>query len=190
MDGFRKRLKEYEKLVAKNIIFQKRTEGLGVLTKENALAFGVTGPCLRGSGVRADLRRDEPYSIYPELDFDVPIEAGGDVLARFNVRVREMSECLKIIQQVCEKMPAGETTLGKLPKNVPKGEYYSAVESARGSFGIYLVSDGTLNPYRIKLRTPSFSNLNSLISMVPGCLVSDVIAILGSIDIVLPEIDR
>ncbi len=189
-DAFKKRLKEYDKLVSKNIIFQKRTDGLGILTKEAALAYAVTGPALRASGVRYDLRRDEPYSIYPTLDFDIPTDTKGDVAARFNVRIREMHESLKIIQQVSEKMPAGETTLGKLPKNVPKGEYYSAVEAARGSFGIYLVSDGTLNPYRIKLRTPSFSNLNALIGMVPGCLVSDVIAILGSIDIVLPEIDR
>src|SRR3989338_10814734 len=101
-----------------------------------------------------------------------------------------MEESLKIIAQVIDKMPDGDTNIGKLPRNVPKGEYYSAVESARGSFGIYLVSDGTLNPYRIKLRTPSFSNLSALKTMVPGCLVSDVIAILGSIDIVLPEIDR
>ena len=104
--------------------------------------------------------------------------------------MKEMEESLKIIAQVIEKMPAGEVTLGKLPKNVPKGEYYSAVESTRGLFGMYLISDGSLNPYRLKLRTPSFSNLNSIIPMLPGCLVSDVVAVLGSIDIVLPEIDR
>ena len=101
-----------------------------------------------------------------------------------------MGESLKIIEQLIDKIPAGPFTAGKLPKNVPKGEYYSAVESARGSFGIYLVSDGTLNPYRMKLRTPSFSNLNSLVDMVPGIFVSDAVAVLGSIDIVLPEIDR
>ncbi len=187
---FKKRLRDYDALVTKNVIFKHRTRGVGVMSKENAVAYGVTGPSLRACGVPLDLRRGEPYSIYPQLDFDIPTETDGDVYARYRVRFREMQECLKIITQVMEKLPAGETTLGKLPKNVPKGEYYSAVESARGSFGIYLVSDGTLNPYRIKLRTPSFSNLNSLIDVVPGNLMSDIIAILGSIDIVLPEIDR
>jgi len=188
--GFKKRLKDYHTLVTKNPIFEQRTKGLGILTKENALKFGVTGPTLRASGVAMDLRRQESYSIYPELDFNIPTATDGDVFSRYLVRVREMEESLKIIQQVCERMPASGEVKMKVPKNVPKGEYYSAVESARGSFGIYLVSDGTLNPYRIKLRTPSFSNLSALKTMVPGCLVSDVIAILGSIDIVLPEIDR
>ena len=163
---------------------------MGVLSKENAISYGVTGPMLRASGIPTDLRKTEPYSIYSTLDFDVPTEASGDVWARFRVRFREMQESLKIIQQLVDKIPAGEIKVGKLPKNVPKGEYYSSVESARGSFGIYLVSDGSLNPYRIKLRTPSFSNLASLSEMIKGSFVSDVIAILGSIDIVLPEIDR
>lgn len=187
---FKKRLRDYDGLISKNIIFKKRTENLGILSKESALAYGVTGPSLRASGVSFDLRRHEPYSIYPELDFNIPTRTEGDVYARYWVRTQEIHESLKIVQQVMEKIPAGEVTLGKLPKNVPKGEYYSAVEAARGSFGIYLVSDGTLNPYRIKLRTPSFSNLNSIIDMLPGCLVSDVVAVLGSTDIVLPEIDR
>ena len=112
------------------------------------------------------------------------------MFARYKVRVKEMHESMKIVQQLIDKIPAGEIKLGKLPKNVPKGEYYSAVESARGSFGIYLVSDGGMNPYRIKLRTPSFSNLNALVDVFPGNLISDVVAILGSVDIVLPEIDR
>lgn len=187
---FKKRLKDYEVLVGKNIIFKKRTKGLGVLSKESALAYGVTGPMLRASGVKSDLRRDEPYSIYPTLDFEIPTSNDGDVYARYWVRMQEIWESLKIISQVSDKMPAGDYKSGKLPKNVPKGEYYSAVESARGVFGIYLVSDGTLNPYRMKLRTPSFSNLNSIVDMLPGALVSDVVAILGSTDIVLPEIDR
>ncbi len=190
MPEFKKRLRDYDALITKNVIFRHRANGLGLLTRESALSYGVTGPCLRGSGISFDLRRHEPYSIYPELDFNIPTRTEGDVFARYWVRTKEMEESLKIITQVIEKIPAGEVTLGKLPKNVPKGEYYSAVEAARGSFGIYLVSDGTLNPYRIKLRTPSFSNLNSIIDMLPGCLVSDVIAVLGSIDIVLPEIDR
>ena len=188
--ALKNRLKDYDKLITRNVIFQHRTRGLGVITREKALEYGLTGPMLRGSGVAQDLRRDEPYSIYPELDFDVITGQDGDAFSRYLVRMKEIEQSLRIIAQVADKIPAGEITLGKLPKNVPKGEYYSAVESARGLFGIYLVSDGSLNPYRIKLRTPSFSNLNALTEMVPGCLISDVVAILGSIDIVLPEIDR
>ena len=188
--GFKKRLKDYENLIEKNVIFKNRTQKLAVLTKESALQYGVTGPCLRAIGVPVDLRRDEPYSIYPKLDFNIPTRTEGDVYARYWVRMRELEESLKIIQQVIEKIPAGDITLGKLPKNVPKGEYYSCVESARGFFGIYLVSDGTLNPYRMKLRTPSFSNLNAVVDMLPGCVMADAIAVLGSLDIVLPEIDR
>ncbi len=190
IEPFKKKLKDLETLVAKNIIFQQRTKGLGVLSREDALSYGVTGPMLRALGVPLDLRRTEPYSIYPQLDFDIPTQKDGDVHARFLVRFQEIRESLKIITQVLDKFPAGEYKSGKLPKNVPKGEYYSSVESPRGSFGIYLVSDGTLNPYRMRLRTPSFSNLNALIDMVPGALISDVVAILGSTDIVLPEIDR
>lgn len=190
LPAFKQRLRDYDGLVTKNIIFRKRTEGLGHISKETALAYGVTGPSLRASGVALDLRRHEPYSIYPTLDFEAATETGGDVFARYKVRVKEMRESMKIVEQLLDKIPAGDIKLGKLPKNVPKGEYYSAVEAARGSFGIYLVSDGGMNPYRIKLRTPSFSNLNALVDVLPGCLVSDVIAVLGSIDIVLPEIDR
>ncbi len=190
MPEFKKRLRDYHRLVTKNVIFEHRTKGMGVLSKDTALAYGVTGPALRASGVAMDLRRDEPYSLYPELDFKVATAADGDVYARYCVRMQEIEESLKIVAQLIDKIPAGEFKSGKLPKNVPKGEYYSAVESARGSFGIYLVSDGTLNPYRIKLRTPSFSNLNAIVAMMPGCLISDVVAVLGSTDIVLPEIDR
>ncbi len=188
--NFKKRLRDYDALVTKNIIFKKRTRGIGILTKENALSYGVTGPSLRAIGVPHDLRRSEPYSIYPELDFKVVTSTDGDVFGRYIVRMKEIEESLKIIAQVIEKMPAGATSLGKLPKNAPKGEYFAAVEGARGTFGMYLVSDGSLNPYRFKLRTPSFSNLNSIIDMLPDCFVSDVVAVLGSIDIVLPEIDR
>lgn len=187
---FKSRLRDYEKLISDNVIFRRRTQGLGALSREDALSYGVTGPMLRACGVPLDLRRTEPYSIYDKLDFEIPTENGGDVWARFRIRFREMHESLKIIQQLIDQIPAGEVKAGKLPKNVPKGEYYSAVESARGSFGIYLVSDGTLNPYRMKLRTPSFSNLNAIVDMAPGAFISDMVAILGSTDIVLPEIDR
>ncbi|MBI2095620.1 MAG: NADH-quinone oxidoreductase subunit D [Candidatus Omnitrophica bacterium] len=187
--GFKKRLKDYHGLVTKNVIFEKRTRGLGVLTKDQALSYGVTGPALRACGVRADLRRDEPYSIYPALDFDIPTAKDGDVYSRYLVRMKEIEESLKIVSQILDKIPAGEIKT-KTPKNVPRGEYYSAVEAARGVFSLYLVSDGSLNPYRLKARTPSFSNLSAIVEMLPGCLVSDVVAVLGSLDIVLPEIDR
>lgn len=190
MPEFKARLREYDKLMTKNVIFQRRVNGMGILTKEQALQYGVTGPMLRACGVALDERRRDPYSLYPQLDFDIPTRTEGDVYARYMVRMREMEESLKIVAQLIDKMPEGPVHSGKLPKNVPKGEYYSAVESARGSFGIYLVSDGSLSPYRIKLRTPSFSNLNSIVDMLPGCFVSDVVAVLGSTDIVLPEIDR
>ncbi|HTL69680.1 MAG TPA: NADH-quinone oxidoreductase subunit C, partial [Candidatus Eisenbacteria bacterium] len=187
---FKQRLRDYKGLVTDNVIFQHRTRGLGFLPKEKALEYGVTGPSLRAAGVAADLRRDEPYSLYPHLDFEIPTAKDGDVWSRYLVRTREMEESVKIVAQLLDKFPAGEYRVGKLPKNLPKGEYYSAVESARGSFGIYLVSDGGMNPYRIKLRTPSFSNLSAFHEMIRGALVSDVVAILGSTDIVLPEIDR
>ena len=187
---FKKRLRDYDKLITRNVIFRRRVHGMGVLSKEAALQYGVTGPSLRGSGVALDERRRDPYSLYPQLDFKVPTRSDGDVFARYEVRLEEIQESLKIIVQLLDKIPAGPITAGKLPKNLPKGEYYSAVESPRGTFGIYLVSDGSLNPYRMKLRTPSFSNLNSIVEMLPGCFVSDVVAVLGSIDIVLPEIDR
>jgi NADH-quinone oxidoreductase subunit D len=186
----KKRLKDYHGLITKNVIFQQRTKGLGVLSKDQALAYGVTGPMLRAAGVSFDLRRHEPYSLYQNLDFEIPTATDGDVYSRYFVRMREIEESIKIISQLIDKIPAGDIKVGKLPRNVPKGEYYSAVESPRGVFGIYLVSDGTLNPYRIKLRTPSFSNLSAFAQMLPGCLISDVISVLGSTDIVLPEIDR
>jgi len=187
---FQKRLKDYEKLVAKNVIFIKRTEGVGIITKEMALSHGVTGPCLRASGVRLDERRHEPYSIYPELDFEIPMETAGDAFARYLIRTREMAESLKIVRQIYEKIPKGEINAGKPPRSVPKGETYAAVEAARGSFGMYLVSDGSIQPYRLKLRSPSYSNLSSLVDILRNCFVADVVAILGSIDVVMPEIDR
>jgi NADH-quinone oxidoreductase subunit D len=163
---------------------------VGVLDIATALGYGVTGPSLRASGVNFDVRRHEPYSIYPQLDFEVPVETGGDAYARYRVRMREMSQSLKIIEQLIDKIPAGEWKSEKLPRFVPRGEYYFAVEAARGSFGMHLVSDGTLQPYKLKLRTPSFSNLAALPVMARDGFVADVVSILGSIDIVVPEIDR
>ena len=190
MPIFRERLRDYEKLLSGNVIFRQRTVGVGVLDQAAALGYGVTGPALRASGVNFDVRRHEPYSIYPQLDFEVPVETGGDAYARYRVRMREMTQSLKIIEQLIDKIPAGEWKSDKLPRFVPKGEYYFAVEAARGSFGMHLVSDGTMQPYKLKLRTPSFSNLSALPVMARDGFVADVVSILGSIDIVVPEIDR
>lgn len=188
--AFRERLRDYEKLLSGNVIFRKRTVGVGVLDLDTALGYGVTGPSLRASGVSFDVRRHEPYSIYHELDFDVPVETGGDAYARYRVRMREMSQSLRIIEQLIDKIPAGEYKSQKLPRFVPKGEYYFAVEAARGSFGMYLVSDGSMQPYKLKLRTPSFSNLSAFSVLGRDCFVADIVSVLGSIDIIVPEIDR
>lgn len=187
------RLKDYEKLVEKNIIFIKRTEGIGILTKEEAFQYAVSGPILRGSGVNYDLRRQEPYSIYPDLDFEIPYFEGCDAFSRYRVRVAEMVQSLRIIEQVMKRMPEGPIRIDKMPKaqvRVPAGEYYFAVESPRGHFGCYLVSNGGAFPYRLKLRTPSFANLSMFSEMTKGLYIADIVSALGSIDVVIPEIDR
>jgi len=189
----RARLKDYKILIEKNIIFEKRTRGLGFLTRENALKYGVTGPSLRASGIAYDVRKAEPFSVYPLMNFDIPVFSGGDTFSRYQLRAAEIEQSLRIVEQAASKMPAGPIRSEKAPKTsprVPKGEYYFAVESARGHYGQYLVSDGGANPYRLKQRTPSYSNLCSLPAMLPGYLVADVVAILGSLDVVMPEIDR
>ena len=187
---FKKRLKDYRDLITNNVIFQNRTKGVGIITKEIALSFGITGPCLRGSGIPMDIRRQEPYSIYPELDFEIPSYPDGDAYSRYLVRMQEMAESIKIIEQLLQRIPKGEYQLSKIPRIVPKGETYFTVEAARGSFGMYLVSDGSMHPYKIKLRTPSYSNLSAFPAIGRDCFIADVISILGSIDVVIPEIDR
>ncbi len=188
----RKNLVEYDKLVRQNVIFINRCRGVGVITKQDAIAYGITGPTLRASGVAYDLRKDEPYGIYDRFDFEVPTHTDGDALARYDVRIRELEEALKIIEQAVAGIPDGPIMPKKVPKKIkpPKGEHYFAVESARRQFGMYIVSDGTDTPFKLKLRTPSFSNLSSMPAVLPGTMVADTIAIIGSIDIILPEIDR
>lgn len=187
---FRKKLKDYRTLITENVIFINRTRGIGILTPDCARDYGVSGPPLRACGIAYDIRRAEPYSIYNEFEFDIPTQKEGDAYARYLVRMAEMEQSLRIVEQALARIPAGEYTIGKVPKAVPATELYQVVESARGQFGIYLVSDGTQIPYRIKLRTPSFSNLNALGPMSKGHFVSDAVSILGSIDVVVPEIDR
>ncbi len=187
----RRRFDDYHDLVSKNVIFVNRTKGVGVINRETALLFGCTGPVLRAAGVAYDIRRAEPYSVYPTLDFKIPTATTGDAFDRYMVRLQEIEQSLGIIEQALERLPDGPIQ-ARAPRKVrpPKGDYYFAFESARGSVGFYIVSDGTSFPYRFKVRVPSFGNLQVLTQTLPGTLVADTIAILGSVDIVVPEVDR
>ena len=204
------------KLVTGNRIFQSRTKEIGIISGEDALQWGLTGPSLRASGVNWDIRKSEPYSGYETYDFDVPLENGGDVWARYIVRMREMEESLKIVIQAMDKLPAGPIQSDhpklKLPERdlmkehidvmihhfllasegftVPIGEVYFPIESARGELAYYIVSDGKERPWRVRAKTPSFLNLQSLAKLSEGHLLADLIGIIGSIDIVLGDIDR
>jgi len=186
------RLVEYDKLVRQNVIFIHRSQGVGIIDEATCRAYGVTGPTLRAAGVAYDVRKAEPYGIYDRFDFEVPTFTAGDSLARYDQRVREIEESMKIITQAIRDLPAGPIMPEKAKKKIKPnpGELYFAVESARGHFGMYIVSDGSETPSRIKLRTPSFSNLSAMPKVLRGSMVADTIAIVGSIDIVLPEIDR
>jgi NADH-quinone oxidoreductase subunit D len=188
----RSRMPEYKRLVRDNPIFRQRCEGVGVIDAQTAFDYGVTGPCLRAAGVAYDVRRAEPYGIYDRFEFDIPTATGGDSLDRFDVRVREIEESARIIDQALAGLPEGPIMPAKPKKRFkpPAGELYYAVESARGHFGAYIVSDGSETPLRVKLRTPSFSNLASMPAVLRGTMIADTIAIVGSIDVVMPEIDR
>jgi NADH-quinone oxidoreductase subunit D len=188
----RGRMPDYHKLVSGNVIFKRRCEGVGVIDAHTARRYGVTGPCLRAAGVAYDVRRAEPYGLYDRFDFDVPIGHRGDVWDRYVVRLQEVEQSCRIIEQAVRGIPEGPFQADKMPKKwkLPEGEFYFAVESARGHFGTYIVSDGTDIPVKMKLRTPSFSNLSAMSEVLAGTMLADTIAILGSIDVVLPEIDR
>ena len=193
---FKPKIGEYNRLLSENPIFVKRTAGIGVLPAELAVNYGVTGPSLRGSGVKRDLRKDMPYSVYHQFDFEVVEGKGlkgktGDCWDRYMVRIREMEESLKIIEQALDALPAGEvsTKLLRVLK-CPTGEVYVRTESPRGELGFYIISDSSTKPYRLKIRAPSFSNLSAISELCRGVLVADAVAILGSIDIVLGEVDR
>jgi NADH-quinone oxidoreductase subunit D len=191
VNRMKSRLDEYDKLLTYNPIFMDRTIGIGKLTAEKALGLGVTGPILRGSGVPLDLRKDNPYGVYKEFNFEVPVGKNGDCYDRYMVRRREMTESLRIVEQACARIPEGPI-MGKVGKvyRPPVGEVYDQVEGPRGWLGTYIVSDGTDRPYRYKIRPPSFINLQTLRDLSLGLKVADVIAILGSIDFVLGEVDR
>jgi NADH-quinone oxidoreductase subunit D len=198
LDDFEPKLKEYDALLSYNKIFIERTAGIGVIPLEMAIDYGITGPMLRASGMKWDLRKDDPYSIYDRFDFDIPTGVGlkgpkGDCWDRYIVRMREMAESCKIIRQALEQLPDGDYILPKLPKMIrpPKGaEVYVRVENPRGELGYYIISDGTHNPYRVKVRSPCFTNLAILPAISKGVMLADLVAIVGSIDIVLGEVDR
>jgi len=188
----RARMPMYHNLVTKNIILVKRLKDIGFVPAEMCRKYGATGPVLRGAGVAYDVRRAEPYSVYPELDFDIPTHPEGDSMARYLVRMDEIEQSMRIIEQACTKLPNGPVMAEKAPKIIKpaKGDYYAAVEAARGSFGVRLVSDGTNTPYRLKLRSPSYSNLSLFGEASRGMLLPDALALMGSLDLVIPEIDR
>ena len=186
---------EYDGLIEDNVIFRNRARGVGVLTRDQCLSYGVTGPTLRGSGVAYDVRKAEPYGAYPRFEFDIPTRPEGDAFARYWVRVQEMRQSVRIIEQALDQLPPGPVlapdSIGvKKRLKLPVGTQYYAVESARGHYGILIVSEGGTEPYRAKFRTPSYPNLAVLSDVLPGNMVADAVAVLGSVDLVMPEIDR
>ncbi len=213
---FPERIEEYEALLTKNPIWLRRTKGIGQISAEDAIALGLSGPSLRGSGGKWDLRKNQPYSSYDKFDFDIPTRPEGDVYARYLVRLEEMRESLKIVQQAMEGLPDGpikanaphivlpdresmKTSIEALIYHFkivtegfhpPVGEVYQAIESPRGELGFYIVSDGSPKPWRCHVRAPSFASLQALPKMIEGRLIADVVACIGSIDIVLGEVDR
>jgi len=215
-DSFPEKVDEYEGLLTSNPIWVERTKNVAYLAPDDAIAIGATGPTLRASGVDWDLRRDMPYSGYDQFQFKVPVRSEGDVFSRYMVRVEELRESNKIVQQALAGLPEGaikaEAPKVVLPERekmktqmealiyhfkiitegftVPAGEVYQAIESPRGEMGYYVVSDGTAKPYRVHMRSPSYVNLQALPKMCEGRLIADVVAAIGSIDIVLGEIDR
>ncbi len=196
VDYFRPKIKELNDLLSYNKIFIERTANIGVLSKEKAINYGVTGPNLRASGFKWDLRKDDPYSVYNKFDFDIPVGKGtmgtvGDSWDRYFIRVLEMEESLKIIEQAISQIPDGNVT-SAIPKRIkpPAGQVYARVENPRGELGYFIISKGGVNPFRVKVRPPSFVNLSVLGELAKGHMVADIIAILGSIDIVLGEVDR
>ncbi len=196
LDHFPPALDEFNRLITYNKIFIKRLADIAVVTQEEAKAYGLNGPNLRGSGIRFDLRRNDPYSVYPELDFEIPVGEGfagqvGDCYDRYMVRINEMYESVKIVRQCLEMMPDGELT-SKVARvlKIKAGERYTRTESARGEMGIYIVSKGDKTPYRVRVRTSSYSALSIFEKLSPGLMIADLVAVIGSFDIVAPEIDR
>ena len=216
VDKFDVKINEYERLLTKNRIWMTRTKNVGCISREDAISLGLSGPAMRASGVDWDIRRDEPYEVYDELDFEIPVLPEGDVYARYMVRLREMRQSSRMLRQLLDGLPEGPY-IERSPKYVfpdkerledsieamihhfklvvdglapPEGEVYSTIEAPKGEIGFYIVSDGSPKPYRLRIRPPSFVNLQSLLTMSKGNMLADVVAIIGSLDIVLGEIDR
>ena len=188
---YKRKIKEYDELVTGNIIFQNRMKGVGYLSAEDAISYGCTGPTARGSGVSCDIRKLYPYEVYNKLSFDEILETEGDSFARYMVRLREMNESIKIIEQLIDNIPEGDfQAKTKAVLKLPKGEFYTRVETARGELGVYIVSEGGMTPYRIKFRSPGFSNLSALDHMARGSKLGDLVAMMGTLDLVIPDIDR
>jgi NADH-quinone oxidoreductase subunit D len=185
------RIEEYETLLNANRIWLQRTVGIGIITAEDAIDLSLTGPALRGSGVKYDIRRAQPYSAYSDFDFEIPIGENGDTYDRYLVRMEEIKQSAIIIEQALDGLPEGPV-MAQEPKVIkpPVGEVYHSIEAPKGEIGVYLVSDGTGKPYRMRIRPPSYINLQSLKHMSVGHLVADVVAIIGTLDIVLGEVDR
>ena len=187
----REDVEECDRLLSFNEVFVARTKDIGAIDLDTAIDYGWTGPCLRACGLEYDVRRAEPYSIYDRFEFNVPVGRDGDCWDRYFVRVLEMYESLRIIDQALEGMPAGEVnSVGGRLVRPPKGDVYVRAENPRGEIGVYLVSDGTDKPYRVKVRPPSFCNLSALRLLVQDTYIADAVVILGSLDIVLGEVDR
>ncbi len=187
----RPKIDEYEELLTTNRIWVERTKGVGVISASDCVALGVTGPVLRASGVKWDLRKAQPYAAYKDFDFDIPVGTNGDTYDRYLVRMQEMRQSLRIIDQAVEGIPEGPI-MAKIPKVLkpPVGEIYHSIEAPKGELGYFIVSDGSTQPYRVRVRPPSFVNLQALDKMVRGQLVADVVAVIGTLDIVLGEVDR
>src|SRR5205085_251212 len=188
---FKSKIDEYDELVTDNIIFKNRTQKVGYISKEDAISYGMSGPSARASGVQCDIRKIYPYEIYNELKFEEIIETGGDSYARYMVRMKEMRQSLSIVEQLIDAIPGGDfQAKTKAVLKLPKGEFYSRVETARGEFGVYIISEGGTTPYRIKFRSPGFSNLSALDHIARGSKIADLVAIMGTLDLVIPDIDR
>lgn len=215
--SFKKELADWNAFINKNPIFVGRVKGVGVVTKEEAIGYGFTGPCLRGSGVEYDLRVAEPYLVYNELDFDIPVRTDGDAMARYFVRMEEMKQSARIIEQCLQKLPKGIIRADNAKQSyaskqevyysmegmihdfmmtdvgtvVPKGaEAYHAIEAPKGELGFYILGDGTGSPWRLKMKSPSFANLQVLEFMMEGAMVADTVVLIGSIDPVMGEADK
>jgi NADH-quinone oxidoreductase subunit D/NADH-quinone oxidoreductase subunit C/D len=188
---FKTKLPEYDTLLTGNVIFQKRMKGVGILTKEDAISFGASGPVGRGSGYSCDVRKHHPYSAYKNVTFNEALQTKGDSLARYKVRIQEMWESLSIIEQLIDTIPEGDVQVAtNAVIKLPKGEFYQKVETARGELGVYILSTGTKNPYRLKFRSPGFSNLSLLNHIAVGGKIGDLVATMATLDLVIPDIDR